>query len=140
MMSEFSKPTKIDPSEIRTRIETADGGFKVGFLVDASSHGSPLLLGLEWLESGGEGSEWEADAETHETYYVQQGELRITWDGEESGEVVLEPGDSFYFPPSYRYSAENVGSDQVFVIWSLVPSPHPEIYDRSAGATTEGTP
>jgi mannose-6-phosphate isomerase-like protein (cupin superfamily) len=121
----FSSPAKVMPDAIRMRTETADGGFRVGFVVDAQSHGSPLLLGLEWIRPGTELSSWEADAETHETYYVQQGRIRVSWQGDDAAEVEVGPGESFYFPPSRTYTVENVGEDEVFVIWGLTPSPQP---------------
>jgi dimethylamine/trimethylamine dehydrogenase len=39
------------------------------------------------------------------------------------GEIEIGPGDSFYFPPGRVYSVENVGDDEVFLIWSVIPSP-----------------
>jgi mannose-6-phosphate isomerase-like protein (cupin superfamily) len=116
-------PGTVKADAARRRVETADGGFEIGIVIDAASHGSPLLLGLEWIKPGTEVSSWTADAETHETYYVERGRLRVTWDGPERGEAMLEPSDCFYFPPGHTYSAENVGEDEVLVIWSLYPSP-----------------
>jgi len=122
-MSGAGKPGRVPLSAARRRRETADGGFEIGVAIDAESHGSPLLLGLEWIKPGTERVEWTADAETHETYYVQSGRLRIAWDGPEPGEAELGPTDSFYFPPGRTYAAEILGDEDVFVIWSLVPSP-----------------
>jgi mannose-6-phosphate isomerase-like protein (cupin superfamily) len=119
-------PGPVEAAGARRRVETADGGFEIGIVIDAASHGSPLLLGLEWIQPGTESSSWTADAETHETYYVERGRLLVTWDGAESGEAVLGPTDCFYFPPGHTYSAENVGEEEVLVIWSLVPSPPPQ--------------
>lgn len=118
-------PGPVKAADARRRVETADGGFEIGIVVDAASHGSPLLLGLEWIQPGTEVSSWTADAETHETYYLERGRLKVTWDGPQSGESILEPSDCFYFPPGHTYSAENVGGDEVLVIWSLYPSPEP---------------
>jgi mannose-6-phosphate isomerase-like protein (cupin superfamily) len=121
-------PGRVTAAEARRRIETDDGGFEIGVVIDRESHGSPLLLGLEWIRPGTEVSTWTADAETHETYYVQSGSLRIRWERSGSGETTLGPTDCFYFPPGGTYSAENVGGDEVLVIWSLVPSP-PSFFD-----------
>jgi mannose-6-phosphate isomerase-like protein (cupin superfamily) len=119
----MSAPGRVRLEAARRRRETADGGFEIGVLIDAESHGSPLLLGLEWIRPGTEPVSWSADAETHETYYVQSGRVRIAWDGEAPGEATLGPTDSFYFPPGRTYTAEALGEEGVFVIWSLVPSP-----------------
>lgn len=119
----MSVPGKVLPADWRRRKETADGGFEVGIVIDRESHGSPLLLGLEWIRPGTEPVSWTADADTHETYWVQEGRVRIAWDGDAAGETVLEPGEAFYFPPARTYTAECVGGDAVFVVWSLIPSP-----------------
>lgn len=118
-----ARPERVTSASARRRTETSDGGFEVGIVIDRESHGSPLLLGLEWVRPGTEVVSWTADAETHETYYVERGRIRIRWDGDEIGEAVLGPADCFYFPPGLTYSVENVGEEDVFVIWSLMPSP-----------------
>ncbi|MGV1049655.1 MAG: cupin domain-containing protein [Solirubrobacterales bacterium] len=125
---EPAPPGPVAAASARRRVETEDGGFEIGIVIDAESHGSPLLLGLEWIQPGTEVSTWSADAETHETYYVERGRLRIGWTGAEAGEATLGPSDCFYFPPGGTYSAENVGEDEVLVIWSLVPSPPPSSF------------
>lgn len=127
---EPSTPSPVAVAEARRRVETADGGFEIGVVIDAESHGSPLLLGLEWIQPGTEVSTWTADSETHETYYVQRGRLRIRWDGAAAGEAMLGPTDCFYFPPGGTYEAENVGEEEVLVIWSLVPSPPPGTFNN----------
>lgn len=116
-------PARVLPAEIRMRTETDDGGFKVGVVIDKQSHGSPLLLGLEWIAPGTEKVSWQAPDDAHEVYYVQQGRVRVEWDGEDAGEVEVSAGESFYFPPALTYSLENVGEDEVFIVWSIVPSP-----------------
>jgi mannose-6-phosphate isomerase-like protein (cupin superfamily) len=124
-MTKSGGPERVAPESVRRRIETSDGGFEVGVVIDQESHGSPLLLGLEWVKPRTEAVSWTADEKTHETYYVERGRLRIRWDGDQSGEATVGPTDSFYFPPGLTYSVENVGDDDVFVVWSLVPSPSP---------------
>ncbi len=118
-----SAPARVLPSEIRMRTETDDGGFKVGVVIDKQSHGSPLLLGLEWIKPGTEKVSWQAPADAHEVYYVQQGRVLVGWDGESAGEVEVSAGESFYFPPALTYSLENLGNEEVFIVWSIVPSP-----------------
>jgi hypothetical protein len=116
-------PARVSRNAARIREETSDGGFKVGVVIDRSSHDSPLLLGLEWIEPGTEPVSWDADEDTYETYYVVQGCVRLSWDGPEPGAAELEAEDSFYFPPARRYTAENIGEDQAFIVWGLTPSP-----------------
>jgi mannose-6-phosphate isomerase-like protein (cupin superfamily) len=116
-------PSQVLAESARMRSDTADDGFRVGVLIDADSHGSPLLLGLAWVRPGTASVSWTADAQTHETYYIERGRLRVTWDGPNGGEATLAPTDSFYFPPGRTYTAENVGEEEVMLIWSLVPSP-----------------
>lgn len=116
-------PGRVPPEQIRMRSETADDGFRVGVAIDAASHGTPLLLGLAWIRPGTERVSWHADADTHETYYIQQGRLLVAWDGENEGETEIGPGDSFYFPPGRVYSVENVGDDEVSLVWNVIPSP-----------------
>lgn len=117
-------PGKVAPGEARVREETQDGGFRVGVVIDRASHGSPLLQGLEWIEPGTEPVSWEADAKTHETYYVVRGRVRISWRSpSDSGSAELVSEDSFYFPPGRRYTAENSGAGQAFIVWALTPSP-----------------
>ena len=130
-------PGPVAAASARRRVETADGGFEIGIVIDAASHGSPLLLGLEWIQPGTEISSWTADAETHETYYVERGRLRVTWEGDATGEAVLDPTDCFYFPPGHTYSAENVGEEAVLVIWSLVPSPPPQAQPEQTESESE---
>ncbi len=124
-------PGRVAASQARRRVETEDGGFEIGIVIDKESHGSPLLLGLEWIRPGTEVSTWSADPETHETYYVQSGRLRVSWSANGTGEEVLGPSDCFYFPPGGTYSVENVGEDDVLVVWSLVPSP-PSFFAQEA--------
>jgi mannose-6-phosphate isomerase-like protein (cupin superfamily) len=103
------------------RIETKDEGFKVAVLIDAESHDSPLLLGLEWIKAGTERVSWTADERTHEVYHLLRGRLKVRWGERET--VTMEPDDSFYFPPGRRYTVEAVGEEDVFLVWSVVPSP-----------------
>jgi len=124
-MTKATGPERVAPESVRRRVETADGGFEVGIVIDQESHGSPLLLGLEWVQAGTEVVSWTADERTHETYYVERGRLQIRWEGSQAGEATIGPTDSFYFPPGLTYSVENVGEDDAFVVWSLVPAPAP---------------
>jgi mannose-6-phosphate isomerase-like protein (cupin superfamily) len=119
----YAPPGPVAPDAIRRHFETDDGGFEVGIVIDAKSHRSPLLLGLEWVRVGTEPVSWAADQATHETYYLQQGQLRVDWEGDHNGTAELRRGDSFYFPPSHRYTIVNTGDEDVFLIWSLYPSP-----------------
>lgn len=116
-------PGHVLPEQIRMRTDSADGGFRVGVAIDAASHGSPLLLGLAWIRPGTERVSWQAEADAHETYYIQQGRIMVAWEGENAGEIEIGPGDSFYFPPGRTYSVENVGDDEVILVWSVTPSP-----------------
>ncbi|MBS1887544.1 MAG: cupin domain-containing protein [Actinobacteria bacterium] len=92
-------------------------------LVDAEVQGSPLVFALAWIRPSTERVSWTADDHTHETYYVKNGTLRVTWDGTDAGAATLGPSDSFYFPPGRTYSAENVGDDDVALVWAMTPSP-----------------
>jgi quercetin dioxygenase-like cupin family protein len=105
------------------RTETEDGGFRVGIVIDRESHQTDLLLGLEWIDPGTEPVSWKAPDDAHETYYMNKGRLRVAWDGDDAGEEILTEGDSFYFPPARTYTLENVGDDEVFIVWSIIPSP-----------------
>jgi mannose-6-phosphate isomerase-like protein (cupin superfamily) len=98
--------------------DTPDGGLKVGVAVDAESRGSKLAFGLKWIRPGTQRVSWRADAETYEAYFVQQGSLRVTWDGPDSGEAVVTTGECFYLPPGRSYSIENVGGDEVRGVWA----------------------
>lgn len=122
MSDAIRRPSLVTADQTRLRSVTADDGFRIGTLIDATSHDSPLLLGLAWIEPATEVVWWSADERTHETYYLVSGRLRVIWEGEQPGEALLEPEDSFYFPPARRYGVENVGPDQVFIVWSLTPS------------------
>lgn len=121
MAHEKRVPSAVKPEEARVRYETADNGFKVAVLIDAHSHDSPLLLGLEWIKPGTEPVSWTADDVSHEVYYISQGRLKVS--SSEAPSVVLEPEDSFYFPPDHTYTIENIGDEDVFLVWSIVPSP-----------------
>jgi mannose-6-phosphate isomerase-like protein (cupin superfamily) len=121
MVSRSGAPGLVKPAEARVRYETEDEGFKVGVLIDAHSHDSPLLLGLEWIRAGTEPVSWTADEQTHEVYHLLRGRLRVEWEHGET--ATMEPEDSFYFPPDRTYTVEPVGDDDVFLVWSVVPSP-----------------
>jgi mannose-6-phosphate isomerase-like protein (cupin superfamily) len=122
-MAGLVRPAKVALKDARVREETEDGGFKVGIVIDRVSHGSPLLLGLEWIEPGTEAVSWHANENTHETYYVVRGQVQVSWDGRDAGTEVVRAEDSFYFPPGRRYTAETIGDEQAFIIWALTPSP-----------------
>ena len=119
------RPMRVPVDQARMRSVTADDGFRIGTLIDAVSHDSPLLLGLAWIDPRTEAVWWEANDETHETYHVLEGRVKVTWEGSDPGEAILDPEDSFYFPPGRRYCAENAGTDAVLIVWSLTPSKHP---------------
>lgn len=121
MVRGMPAPGLVKADEARVRYETLDRGFKVGVLIDAVSHDSPLLLGLEWIRAGTEPVSWTADERTHEVYYVVRGQLKVSWTDAES--VTMGPDDSFYFPPGREYTVENAAIDDVFLVWSVVPSP-----------------
>jgi mannose-6-phosphate isomerase-like protein (cupin superfamily) len=120
-------PSVVKPDEARVHAETSDNGCRVGVLVDAESHGSAMLHGLEWIDVGSKPVTWTADDETHEVYYLISGRLRVSWHG---GTADLEPGDSMYLPPDRTYMATNVGQEQVFLVWSAVPAPGCDEADR----------
>ena len=121
-MHEVSSPARVPASKVRRRIETADGGFEVGIAIDAASHGSDVLLGLQWVAPGTEVVSWRAGDATHEVYHVIQGRLRLTWDGDDAGAEDLAAGDSFFFPPARGYSVECLGDESAFVVWAMTPS------------------
>jgi mannose-6-phosphate isomerase-like protein (cupin superfamily) len=121
-MSTMSSPSRVPLVAARTRTETTDGGVKVAAPIDAGSHGSDGLLGLQWVAPGTEIVSWHAGADTHEVYHVVEGALCIRWDGEDPGSSDVSAGDSFFFPPSHQYSVENAGDQPVFVVWAMAPS------------------
>ena len=121
-MGTLSVPARVPATAVRRRVETRDGGFEVGIAIDAASHGSDVLLGLQWVAPGTELVSWEAGATTHEVYHVVQGALRLTWEGPDSGSSDLAAGDSFFFPPAHRYTVENLGDEPAFVVWAMTPS------------------
>jgi mannose-6-phosphate isomerase-like protein (cupin superfamily) len=116
------RPSRVGRDHVRMRSVAANDGFRIGTLIDATSHDSPLLLGLAWIEPGTDPVWWSANDETHEAYYVLAGRLKVMWEGDDPGESVLEPEDSFYFPPGRRYGVENAGAAQGFIVWALTPS------------------
>jgi mannose-6-phosphate isomerase-like protein (cupin superfamily) len=116
-------PTLIRPADVRVYDDTEDGGLKVGVAVDAPRSGSRLGFGLKWIRPGTERVSWTADDATHEAYFVHQGSLEITWDGEPAGVAVVSAGECFYLAPGRTYSIENVGTDEVFAIWASTPPP-----------------
>lgn len=115
-------PSRVLPADIRMQSETTDG-FKAGIVIDMQSHSSPLQLGLDWIQPGTDVVSWETDAGTHEVYYLQQGSVRIRWNEPDTGDAEVSAGESFYFPPGRRYSLENIGDEEAFIIWSAVSSP-----------------
>jgi mannose-6-phosphate isomerase-like protein (cupin superfamily) len=125
MSDPVRRPSRVTPDQARMRSVTADDGFRLGVLIDAVSHQSPLLFGLAWIEAGTAPVSWEQDALTHETYYILSGTVKVSWEGADPGEAVLNAGDSFYLPPSHRYRAENPATEQAFFAWSLWPSEAP---------------
>lgn len=118
-----SPPSRVLHADIRTHAETADGRFTAGIAIDRHSHNSPLRLGLDWIQPGAEEVSWETDAQTHEAYYLQQGRVRIGWDGADADDMQLSAGEAFYFPPGRRYTLQNVGEEEAVIVWSVVPSP-----------------
>jgi mannose-6-phosphate isomerase-like protein (cupin superfamily) len=107
--------------QARISYDTEDQGFKVGILIDAGSHDSPLLLGLEWIKRGTEPVSWTADEKSHEVHFIVQGHLKIS--SSDGASAVLDPQDSYYFPPGRTYTVENAGDEDVFLVWSITPSP-----------------
>jgi mannose-6-phosphate isomerase-like protein (cupin superfamily) len=122
MSDPIRRPSRVTLDQARMRSVTADGGFRLGVLIDAVSHRSPLLFGLAWIEAGTAPVSWEQDALTHETYYILSGTVKVSWEEPDPGETVLQAGDSFYLPPARRYCAENPATEQAFLAWSLWPS------------------
>ncbi len=120
--SAVAAPSLVPSSGVRRRTETADGGFEVGIAIDAASHGSDVLLGLQWVAPGTEPVSWPAGDSTHEVYHVVEGTLRLSWSGAEDGAADVSAGDSFFFPPSHRYTVENTGERPAFVVWAMTPS------------------
>ncbi len=118
-----SPPSRVLHADIRTHAETADGRFMAGIVIDRQSHNSPLRLGLDWIQQGAEEVSWETDAQTHEVHYMQQGRVRIGWDGHDSGDMELDAGEAFYSPPGRKYTLQNVGDEEAVIVWSVVPSP-----------------
>lgn len=116
-------PSRIEPGRFRTHFATADRGLEVSVAVDASSHDSPVQLGLTRIQPGTEQDSWEADDATHEVYYVISGSVKLGWSGPDSGESVVTAGECFYFPPGRAYTIENAGIDEVFLVWVVSPSP-----------------
>jgi mannose-6-phosphate isomerase-like protein (cupin superfamily) len=120
---QISPPSRVLREDIRMQTETADGRFTAGIAIDRQSHNSPLRLGLDWIQPGAEEVSWETDAQTHEVHYLQQGRVRIGWDGHDADYVELSAGEAFYFPPGRRYNLQNIGETEAVIVWSAAPSP-----------------
>jgi len=116
-------PNVIRASDIRERVETADGRFKLGIAIDEASHGSLLWFGFGRIKPGAESVSWETSTETHEAYYVGAGTLKIGWSGPNVGDSLVCAGDCFYFAPNHRYTLENVGDDEAFFVYGWTPAP-----------------
>jgi mannose-6-phosphate isomerase-like protein (cupin superfamily) len=116
-------PTRVPRESIRVYPDTEDGGFRVGVAVEAERQGSLLNFGVKWIQPGTEPVSWDADEQTHETYYVHRGTLQISWHGGEDGEAELGAGDCFYLAPGHSYRLENIGPDEVFAVWAARPGP-----------------
>jgi mannose-6-phosphate isomerase-like protein (cupin superfamily) len=114
-----SRPALVPADSFRTHYDTPDKGFEVRTAIDAESHGSRLELGVQRIRSGTERVSWTPDKETAEAYYLQQGSLRVTWSQPEAGECTLNPGDCMYLPGGNAYSLENVGDDDVHLVWAV---------------------
>lgn len=121
-MESASPPSRIPSTGVRRRVETADGGFEVGIAVDAASHGSEVLLGLQWVAPGTEPVSWIASGATHEVYYVVSGRLSVAWSGPAEGSATVAAEDSFFFPPGHEYVVENIGTEPAFVVWAMTPA------------------
>lgn len=118
-----SRPTLVPRERVHVYDDTPDGGLQVGIAVDAERLGSRLAFGLKWIRPGTQRVSWTAGADTYEAYFVQQGSLKVTWDGDSAGEAVVGAGECFYLPPALTYSIENVGDDEVRGVWASTPSP-----------------
>lgn len=99
-------------------IDTDDGGLRYAVAVDVTEDESLLRFGLKWIDAGTEAVSWQAGDGAHETYYVHEGALRIQWSGTEQGQVTVSAGECFYLAPGRSYTIENVGPNDVFVIWA----------------------
>jgi mannose-6-phosphate isomerase-like protein (cupin superfamily) len=121
-MNSVSAPARVPASAVRRRVETRDGGFEVGIAIDAASHGSDVLLGLQWVAPGTARVSWQAGSETHEVYHVVQGALRLSWEGPNEDSCDVAAGDSFFFPPGHGYAVENLGDEPAFVVWAMTPA------------------
>jgi len=116
-----NQPRLLRPDSFHTHYDTDDGGFKVGVAIDGERHGSRLAFGVKWIRRGTERVDWRADDVTHEAYYMQQGTLRVTWADPQAGESTLRTGDCFYLPPGRDYSLQNVGDDDLVLVWAMTP-------------------
>lgn len=120
-----TRPARVALEDAPSKSVSADGRTRVAYLVSKAGCGSELLLGAQWVDAGAEDVVWQAGPDVHETYYVLRGELRIAWEEgtPDAGYADLHADDSFYFPPVRRYRLSNTGSEQAFVVWSMVPPP-----------------
>jgi mannose-6-phosphate isomerase-like protein (cupin superfamily) len=116
-------PGRVAAEEVNLRTDTADGGFTVGVAIDRKAHDSELWFGVGWLEPGTEPVSWSADNRTFEAYYVFSGSLKVDWSGPTIGTEIIGSEDCFYFAPDHTYTIENAGSEKVFIVWTVTPSP-----------------
>lgn len=102
----------------------------VANMITQGEHGSDLLLGAAWMEPGQVANPWSFEDDdpgidglthygpTHETYFVLQGRLRLSWNG---GELEAGPNDAVYLAPGWRYELSCI--ERCFFLWSMTPAP-----------------
>jgi len=102
----------------------------VANMITRGRHGSEILLGAAWMEAGQKCNPWSFKEEdpsidgmthygiTHETYFVIEGRLHLSWDG---GELEAGPNDAVYLAPGYNY--ELTCLEKSYFLWSMSPPP-----------------
>ncbi len=120
-MTPDGQPTRVTLGEHQMHSETDT--FHVGTIVSRDRHGSTFLLGTVHMDPGPAPVTWTAGPDVHETYTLQAGHLRVSWDGSAPGSADLHATDSFYFPPGRIYTLLNTGPDRVVLLYAVHPAP-----------------
>lgn len=133
------KPALIRNDDVAWQAYPGDGGepIRLKRLVSREAQGSELGMGLTELPAGrstvwwsflakddtGPDEMWFGDR-CHETYYILNGRVRMTWRDRagKRGSVAAGPGDSLYMAPGYRYQVSTIGEEPALFVFAFVPS------------------
>ncbi len=106
-------------------------GVRIARLITQKRSGSNLTQGCSWLDPGEVSKAWTSTEERGpnsgdhwygpvlETYFIISGHLQLTWD---EGVLDLNPHDSVFLAPGWRYQLANVGDEPAFFVYNMTPS------------------